>query len=172
MDNNNLNFINNGFNSDLQSQTTDTRSENSNINYHNANTPDYNNGYPMMNGGVFPASYTNTPVYTDTPGNSDLSQSYPTASSDSPNPPQYVSQCNSQNATQSNPSLFNSPNMTNYSQINHSEIFITFDIPGIKIIIIPTFPTMMAYPSQANHSEILTFEISGSKVVIIKLSFQ
>ncbi|PKY42364.1 hypothetical protein RhiirA4_456150 [Rhizophagus irregularis] len=69
---------------DLQSQTTDIRSENSDINYRNANTPrDYNNGYPVMNDGVFPASYTNTPAYTDTPGNviiSDLSQSYPTAS--------------------------------------------------------------------------------------------
>lgn len=25
--------------------------------------------YPMMNGGVFSASYANTPAYTDTPGN-------------------------------------------------------------------------------------------------------
>ncbi|PKY50247.1 hypothetical protein RhiirA4_466624 [Rhizophagus irregularis] len=96
-----------------------------------------------MNDGVFPASYTNTPytntpAYTDTPGNviiSDLSQSYPTAA-----PPQY----NDQNAAQffqNNSSLFNSLNMTNYSQNNPSEIF-TFEIPGIKIIVIPTFPPM------------------------------
>ncbi|CAB4419385.1 unnamed protein product [Rhizophagus irregularis] len=74
----------------------DIRSENSDINYHNVNTPrDYNNGYPVMNDGVFPASYTNTPytntpAYINTPGNvinSDLSQSYP---------PVY----NDQNATQ------------------------------------------------------------------------
>jgi predicted ribonuclease toxin of YeeF-YezG toxin-antitoxin module len=174
---NNLNLTNNGFNSDLQSQTTYSRSENSNINYHNnANTPcDYNNGYPMTNGGVagvFPASYINTPAYTNAPGNviiSDLPQTYTNASSNSSHPPQY----NGQNATQfiqNNSSLFNSLNTTNSSQINHSDIF-TFDIPGIKIIILPTFPPM-TYSSQANHSEIFTFEIPGSKVIIITLSFQ
>ncbi|CAB4418915.1 unnamed protein product [Rhizophagus irregularis] len=75
--------INNGF-------AIDIRSENSDINYHNVNTPrDYNNGCPVMNDGVFPASYTNTPytntpAYIDTPGNvinSDLSQFYPPVSS-------------------------------------------------------------------------------------------
>uniref|UniRef100_U9TAD0 Uncharacterized protein n=1 Tax=Rhizophagus irregularis (strain DAOM 181602 / DAOM 197198 / MUCL 43194) TaxID=747089 RepID=U9TAD0_RHIID len=173
---NNLNFTNNGFNSDLQSQTTDFRSENSNINYHNANTScDYNNGYPMANGGatgVFPASYTNTPAYTNASGNviiSDLSQTYPNASSNSSHPPQY----NGQNATQfiqNNSSLFNSLNTTNSSQINHSDIF-TFDIPGIKIIILPTF-SPMTYSSQANHSEIFTFEIPGSKVQTYLFSLQ
>ncbi|PKY55672.1 hypothetical protein RhiirA4_475293 [Rhizophagus irregularis] len=72
--------------------TQSNKNENSNINYHNANTPcDYNNGYPMMNGGVFSASYADTPAYTDTPGNvttSELSQSYPLSLSDSPHPPQ------------------------------------------------------------------------------------
>ncbi|RGB21643.1 hypothetical protein C1646_777596 [Rhizophagus diaphanus] len=43
--------------------------------------------YPMMNGGVFSASYANTPAYTDTPGNfttSESSQILP------PHPPQYM----------------------------------------------------------------------------------
>ncbi|CAB5371328.1 unnamed protein product [Rhizophagus irregularis] len=69
-----------------------------------------------------------------------------------------------QNATQffqNNSSLFNSLNMTNYSQINPSEIF-TLEIPGVKIIVIPTFPSM-ASSSQTNHSEIFTFDIPGSK---------
>ncbi|CAG8547259.1 560_t:CDS:1 [Rhizophagus irregularis] len=119
-----------------------------------------------MNDSVYPASYTNTSAYTDTPGNviiSDLSQSYPTA------PLQY----NDQNAAQffqNNSSLFNPLNMTNYSQNNPSEIF-TFEIPGIKIIVIPTFPPM-ASSFQTNHSEIFTFDIPGSKVIIITLSFQ
>ncbi|PKY49733.1 hypothetical protein RhiirA4_250737 [Rhizophagus irregularis] len=43
--------------------------------------------------------------------------------------------------------------MTNYSQINPSEIF-TLEIPGVKIIVIPTFPSM-ASSSQTNHSEYL-----------------
>ena len=41
-----------------------------------------------------------------------------------------------------------------------------FEVPGIKIIIIPTFPPMNN-PSQ---SETLTFDISGTKIIIIKLS--
>ncbi|PKK78653.1 hypothetical protein RhiirC2_729061, partial [Rhizophagus irregularis] len=47
--------------------------------------------------------------------------------------------------------------MTNYSQNNPSEIF-TFEIPGIKIIVISTFPPM-ASSFQTNHSEIFTFDI-------------
>ncbi|PKY59004.1 hypothetical protein RhiirA4_481403 [Rhizophagus irregularis] len=42
-----------------------------------------------------------------------------------------------------------------------SEIF-TFEIPGIKIIVIPTF-SPMTNSSQTNHSEIFTFDIPGSK---------
>ncbi|GET55254.1 hypothetical protein GLOIN_2v1884337 [Rhizophagus irregularis DAOM 181602=DAOM 197198] len=42
-----------------------------------------------------------------------------------------------------------------------SEIF-TFEIPGIKIIVIPTF-SPMASSFQTNHSEIFTFDIPGSK---------
>jgi hypothetical protein len=76
----------------LISQTTDSENSNSNINYHYLNTPyDYDNGYSMKNGDVFPVSYINTPAHNDTFGDvtiSDLSQSYPIATSDSPHSPQ------------------------------------------------------------------------------------
>ncbi|GBC07319.1 hypothetical protein RclHR1_00740002 [Rhizophagus clarus] len=160
---NNPNLINNGFNNNLQSQTTDTRVENSNIYYNDTNTPcNHNNGYPMINGGDFSAPYTNAPGNVI---NSNLSsQSYPTTSS----VPHIFSQYIGQNVPYSSP--FNSLGMTNSSQINHSETF-TFDIPGIKIIVISTFPSM-TNSSQTNHSEIHTFDIPGLKVIIITLSFQ
>jgi hypothetical protein len=123
------------------------------------------------------------------------SQSYPTTSStssaDLPHPlPQYTQQqiqqvlCqqNTENNTQqqffdaTQPIPQNVPHFIqngsspfDISQINHSEIN-TFEIPGIKIIIIPTFPSMIN-SSQTNNSEIFTFDIPGSKVIIITLSF-
>ncbi|GBB91059.1 hypothetical protein RclHR1_18170005 [Rhizophagus clarus] len=161
MNNNNHNFINNGFNNNLQSQTTDTRAENSNINnYNDANTPC--NGYPVINDSVSSAPYTNAPGNII---NSDLSsQSYPTISSVPHVSPQYIDQ----NIPYFSP--LNSLGMNNSSQISHSETF-TFDIPGIKIIVISTFPSMTG-SSQTNHSEIHTFDIPGLKVIIITLSFQ
>ncbi|GBB83428.1 hypothetical protein RclHR1_10150005 [Rhizophagus clarus] len=143
---NNSNFIDNGFNSDLQSQTTDTQSENPNINYNDANTPyDYNrNSYPITNGDVS----------SDTLGNVTMSsQSYPTAS------PQY----STQNAQ------FIQNNSSPFYITNSSQTF-TFDIPGIKIIVIPTFPVTNS--TQTNHSEIFTFNIPGYQVIIITLVFQ
>ncbi|GBB83431.1 hypothetical protein RclHR1_10150008 [Rhizophagus clarus] len=162
MDNNPNLIINNGFNNNLQSQTTDTRAENSNINY-DTNTPcNHNNGYPMINGGDFSAPYTNAPGNVI---NSVLSsQSYPTMSP----VPHISSQYIGQNVPYFSP--LNSLDMTDSSQINHSETF-TFDILGIKIIIISTFPSM-TNSSQINHSEIHTFDIPGLKVIIITLSFQ
>jgi hypothetical protein len=161
---NNSNFTNNRYtNNDLQLPTTNSQAENSNNNYNDANTPnDYNNRYPMMNGDDSSASYTNIP------GNVPMSsQSYLTTSSVLPHPlPQY----NTQNAPQFNQNNSSSFNTINFSQINHSEIF-TFDVPGIKIIVISTFPPMIN-SSQTNHSEIFTIDIPGSKVIIITLSFQ
>ncbi|CAB4419012.1 unnamed protein product [Rhizophagus irregularis] len=171
---NNFNFINDGFNNDLP--TTDP---NSNFNYN------YDNRYPMKNEDVSPASYTNTP------GNA--VSSYPTTSSDLPHPllqytqqiqqvQQPIYQQNTENniqqqffdATQPIPQnvphfIQNSSSPFDISQINHSEIYM-FEIPGIKIIIIPTFPSMIN-SSQTNNSEIFTFDIPGSKVIIIPLSF-
>ncbi|GBB96871.1 hypothetical protein RclHR1_02860004 [Rhizophagus clarus] len=159
---NNLNSFNNKSNES-------TQTENSNINSNDTNN-NYNNDYSMISEGVSSAShssYTNTPTYTDAPGNvtiSDLPQSHPTVSY----PPQYVSQYTGQNQPYSLP--LNPPDTTNPPQINHSEIF-TFDIPGIKIIIIPIFPPI-ANSSQTNRSEIFTFDIPGSKVIFITLSFR
>jgi hypothetical protein len=174
------NFIDDGFNN-LRPPTTDSQTENPNANY---NAPcNYNNNSYLMNGDASSAyintsgnvttpsqsyptnntpgnitmpsqSFPTTSSYTNTLGNVNTpSQYFPTASSDSPH--QY---------TQQNISPFNT------SQINHSEIF-TFDIPGIKIIVISTFPPMIN-SSQTYHSEIFTIDIPGSKVVIIALSFQ
>jgi hypothetical protein len=167
---NNINFIDN--------TTTDTQAENSNINHNDTHTH-YN--YPMVNDGDSSASYANTPthsnisahanipVHTNIPDSvpiSDLSsQSYPTTLSNSPHPPQHFSQYNGQNAPYS--STPNSLDVTNSSRINHSGIF-TFDIPGIKIIIIPIFPPM----TNTSQSEIFTLDIPGSKVIIITLFFQ
>ncbi|CAG8478882.1 uncharacterized protein OCT59_014412 [Rhizophagus irregularis] len=173
MDNNyNFNFIDDG---DIRPQTTDSQTENPNVNY--------NNSCFMMN--------TNTP---DSVTNMS-SQSYPIASSDLSFPlPQYTQQIQQaqqpiyqQNNTENNiqqqlfdttqPISLNVPHFVqnssspfDASQINHSEIF-TFEIPGIKIIVIPTFPPMIN-SSQTNNSEIFTFDIPGSKVIIITLSFQ
>ncbi|GBB91055.1 hypothetical protein RclHR1_18170001 [Rhizophagus clarus] len=66
----------------------------------------------------------------------------------SSNPSQYVSQNNT-------------PPQLNFAQPNHSGIF-TFNIPGQKIIIIPT--------SSPNISEIFTLDIPDSKIIIIILS--
>ncbi|CAG8478756.1 uncharacterized protein OCT59_014418 [Rhizophagus irregularis] len=170
---------NDGFNNGLP--TTDP---NSNFNYNYDNS-----SYPMKNEDVSPASYTNTP------GNA--VSSYPTTSSDLPHPllqytqqiqqvQQPIYQQNTENniqqqffdATQPIPQNVphfiqnnSSPSsMTDSSQINHTKIF-TFDIPGIKIIVISTFPPMIN-SSRTNHSEIFTFDIPGSKVIIITLTFQ
>jgi hypothetical protein len=152
-------------NPNFNNATTDTQADNSNINYNDTNTYyNYNNGSTMTNDGVSSASYTNTPAHTNNITGSvpipDLSsQSFPTTSS---NPSQSPQQYNGQNVTQF---IQNNP-----SQINHSGNF-TFDIPGIKIIIIPVFSSM-TNSSQAYHSEIFTFDIPGTKVIIITLSFQ
>ncbi|RGB40350.1 hypothetical protein C1646_799864 [Rhizophagus diaphanus] len=181
---NNFNFINDGFNDDLRPPTTD--SQNPNVNYNASYNYNNNNNYPTMDDNVSSASYTNTS------GNVTMSsQSYSTTSSDPPHPlvPQYTQQQiqqvqqpgynqngennNIQPITQ-NVSHFiqNNSNSSpfNTSQINHSEI-LTFEIPGIKIIVIPTFPPMLN-SSRTNHSEIFTFDIPGSKIIIITLSFQ
>ncbi|RGB40361.1 hypothetical protein C1646_663925 [Rhizophagus diaphanus] len=160
MDNNNFNFINDGFNNDLRPTTSD--SQNPNVNY-NASYNYNNNSYPTMNGDVSSAV-----SYSNTPGNFLMSsQSYPIASSD---PPLFLPQYIAQNAPQfvQNNSLPSS--MADSSQIIHTKIF-TFEIPGIKIIVIPTFP-LIINSSQTNNSEIFTFDIPGSKVIIITLSFQ
>jgi hypothetical protein len=174
---NNFNFINDGFNNDLRPPTTDSQAENPNVNYNASHSYNNNNSYPMMNDNVSSASYTNT--Y----GNVTMSsQYYPTSSSD--RPPQYTQQQTNvenniqqqffdttQPITQNVPHFVqNNPSPFNASQINHSEIF-TFEIPGIKIIVIPTFPPIIN-SSQPNHSEIFTFDIPGSKVIIITLTFQ
>ncbi|RGB40352.1 hypothetical protein C1646_753422 [Rhizophagus diaphanus] len=182
---NNFNFINYGFNNDIQSQI-DSQAENQNANC-NTSCNYNNNSYPMMNDNVSSASYTNTS------GNVTMfSQSYPTTSSDPPHPlvPQYTQQQTQQVSvenniqqqffdttqpiTQSVPHFIqnnSSPSsMADSSQINHTKIF-TFEIPGIKIIVISTFPPMIN-SSRTNHSEIFTFDIPGSKVIIITLSFQ
>ncbi|GBB96875.1 hypothetical protein RclHR1_02860008 [Rhizophagus clarus] len=148
---NNPNLINNN----LQSQTTDTR-QNSNINYNYTNTPC--NGYPIINGDV---SQHLTLMHLETLL---FPICLPTVSSVPHISPQYIGQ----NVPYS--SSLNSLAMNNSSQINHSET-VTFDIPGIKIIVISTFPSMIN-SSQANHSEIHTFDIPGLKVIIITLSFQ
>jgi hypothetical protein len=179
------NFIDDGFNNNLRPPTTDSQTENPNVNY-NAPCNYNNNNYLMINGDTSSA-YTNIPgnVTTpsqsyptnNTPGNITMpSQSFPTTSSytntlgNITTPSQYFPTTSSNSShplpqyTQQNPSLFNT------SQINHSEIF-TFDIPGIKIIVISIFPPMIN-SSQTYHSEIFTIDIPGSKVVIIALSFQ
>ncbi|CAG8615103.1 uncharacterized protein OCT59_014433 [Rhizophagus irregularis] len=191
---NNFNFINDGFNSDLRPPTTDSRAENPNANYNASCNYNSNNNYPTMDDNVSSASYTNTS------GNVTMSsQSYPTTSSDPPHPlvPQYTQQqiqqvqqpiCQqngeinniqqqflntTQPITQNVPHFIqNNSNSSSFntSQINHSEI-LTFEIPGIKIIVIPTFPPMFN-SSRTNHSEIFTFDIPGSKVIVITLSFQ
>ncbi|GBC07907.1 hypothetical protein RclHR1_07780005 [Rhizophagus clarus] len=55
------------------------------------------------------------------------------------------------------------PPQLNFSQTNNTGIF-TFNIPGLKIIIIPTF--------SPSNSEIFTLDIPDSKIVIIILSLQ
>jgi hypothetical protein len=53
----------------------------------------------------------------------------------------------------SSPSPFNSLNMvTNSFQINHSDVF-KFEIPGFKIVIIPTFSTTSSYTNLNNFDE-------------------
>ncbi|RGB40343.1 hypothetical protein C1646_753411 [Rhizophagus diaphanus] len=188
---NNFNFINDGFNNDLRPPTTDSQTENPNVNYNASHSYNNNNSYPTMNDNVSLASYTNTsanatassqsyPTTSSDPPPS--SQSYPTTSSDPP--PQYTQQQTNvenniqqqffdttQPITQNVPHFVqNNSSPSNASQINYSEIF-TFEIPGIKIIIIPTFPPMIN-SSQPNHSGIFTFDIPGSKVIIITLTFQ
>ncbi|RGB40348.1 hypothetical protein C1646_753418 [Rhizophagus diaphanus] len=169
-----FNFINDGFNDDLRPPTTD--SQNPNVNYNASYNCNNNNNNPTMDDNVSSASYTNTS------GNVTMSsQSYPTTSSDPPHPlvPQYTQQQIQQvqqpgynqngennniqqqflNTTQ--PITQNVPYfIQNNSQINHSEI-LTFEIPGIKIIVIPTFPPMLN-SSRTNHSEIFTFDIPGT----------
>jgi hypothetical protein len=69
------------------------------------------------------------------------------------------------NLPSSNPSQYasqnNAPPQLNFPQTNHSGIF-TFSIPGLKIIIIPTF--------SPNNSEIFTLDIPDSKIIMIILS--
>uniref|UniRef100_U9TT77 Uncharacterized protein n=1 Tax=Rhizophagus irregularis (strain DAOM 181602 / DAOM 197198 / MUCL 43194) TaxID=747089 RepID=U9TT77_RHIID len=86
---NNFNFINDGFNSDLRPPTTDSQAENPNANYNASCNYDSNNNYPTMDDNVSSASYTNTPSNVTI-----SSQSYPTTSSDPPHPlvPQYTQQ--------------------------------------------------------------------------------
>ncbi|PKY21176.1 hypothetical protein RhiirB3_434687 [Rhizophagus irregularis] len=147
---------NDGFNNDLP--TTDP---NSNFNYNYDNS-----SYPMKNEDVsqhlIPIHlYTQQqiqqvqqPIYQQNTENNIQQQFFDTTQPISPNVPHFV-----QNS---------SPFVA--SQIHRSEI-IPFEIPGIKIIVIPTFPPMIN-SSQTNHSEIFTFDIPGSKVIIIILSFQ
>ncbi|CAG8615131.1 uncharacterized protein OCT59_014432 [Rhizophagus irregularis] len=161
MDNNynNLNFIDDG---DLRPQTTDSQT----------NVYDNNNDCPMM---------------TNTSANATASShSYPITSSDSPRPlpqqqiQQPVYQQNIENNIQQPFSNITQPipqNVPHYiqnnylpfnpPQINHSGI-IPLEFPGIKIIIIPTFPPM-TNSSQINHPGIFTIDIPGSKVIIITL---
>ncbi|PKC12191.1 hypothetical protein RhiirA5_464773 [Rhizophagus irregularis] len=159
---NNFNFINDGFNNDLRPTTSDSQAENPNVNFNASCNYNNNNSYPTMNGDVSSVSYSNTP------GNFPMSsQSYPIASSD---PPLFLPQYIAQNAPQFVQNNSSPSSMTDSSQINHTKIF-TFEIPGIKIIVIPTFP-LMINSSQTNNSEIFTFDIPGSKVIIVTLSFQ
>ncbi|GBB83429.1 hypothetical protein RclHR1_10150006 [Rhizophagus clarus] len=187
MDDNN-NFIDN---SDLRPTTTDSQTENQNVNYDTPCYFDNNNSYSIMNGDVSSASYNNTPGDNVTMS----SHSCPPTSSDSPRSlSQYTQQVqqvqqpvNQQNTgnniqqqsfnnihpiVQPCQNNFSPFNMTNFSQINHSEIF-TFEFPGIKIIVIPTFPSTPIINSfQMDHSETFTFDIPGSKVIIITLAFR
>ncbi|PKK80890.1 hypothetical protein RhiirC2_767532 [Rhizophagus irregularis] len=113
-----------------------------------------------MDDNVSSASYTNTSVQqVQQPGynhNNIQQQFLNTTQPITQNIPHFI-----QNNSNSSP--------FNTSQIDHFEI-LTFEIPGIKIIIIPTFPPMLN-SSRTNHSEIFTFDIPGSKVIIITLSF-
>ncbi|RGB40353.1 hypothetical protein C1646_799867 [Rhizophagus diaphanus] len=134
---------------------------------------------------------SNFTINTNTSGNA--VSSYPTTSSDLPHPlphtpqiqqvQQPIYQQNTENNIQqqffdaTQPISLNVPHFIqnssspfDISQINHSEIY-TFEIPGIKIIVISTFPPIIN-SSQTNNSEIFTFDIPGSKVIIITLSFQ
>ncbi|CAB4432537.1 unnamed protein product [Rhizophagus irregularis] len=176
---NNFNFINDGFNSDLRPPTTDSQAENPNANYNASCNYNSNNNYPTMDDNVASASHTNTPSNVTI-----SSQSYPTTSSDPPHPlvPQYTQQVqqpgynqNGENnniqqqflnttqlITQNVPHFIqNNSSPFNTSQIDHSEILI-FEIPGIKIIVIPTFPPMLN-SSRTNHSEIFFPMINSFK---------
>ncbi|CAB4419017.1 unnamed protein product [Rhizophagus irregularis] len=83
---NNFNFINDGFNSDLRPPTTDSQAENPNANYNASCNYNSNNNHSTMDDNVSSAPYTSNVTIS--------SQSYPTTSSDPPHPlvPQYTQQ--------------------------------------------------------------------------------
>ncbi|RGB40351.1 hypothetical protein C1646_663918 [Rhizophagus diaphanus] len=153
MDNNynNLNFIDD---SDLP-QTTDSQTENPNA---SANATASSHFYPITSSDSphpLPQQQIQQPVYQQNTINNIQYQFPNTTQPITQNVPHFIQK----NYLPSDP-----------PQNNHSGI-IPFEIPGIKIIIIPTFPPM-TNSSQMNHPGIFTFDIPGSKVIIITLFFQ